>query len=212
MAGFETQVERYGVEFLPTVVILRGDGEERDRIVNFPGLKLEFLQFIEAAARGDRSFEIWKEGFRGNPAAVDTGYRLFMKYLYRGDLEQAVLTGRQILDRPELAVSFPSYEDMSESRKSVYGDVRFHLRTSIHRSNKATIYRYIPLFPEIKFAERAYWFVARTFIRQQIGSPETQSLLNIALKHYPESRALKKLAREYAFRCAFLLLPFISSA
>ncbi len=210
MTDFEDWLQQYNVEYLPTVVVLRADGIEKDRIVNFPGLTVEFIEFIDAAARGDNSFETWIEAYDHDPNNVATGYKLFMKYLYRGDLEQAIHVGRKILDRPELARSFPSDEEISESRKTVYGDVLYHLRTSIHRSNKATIFRYIPLFPEVRFAERAYWFVDRSIIRKVVISSSVQSLLEIALNHYPGSRALQKLITEYTFRNSGVFLPFTS--
>ena len=127
---------------------------------------------------------------------MEIAYKLFKKYVQRGDLEGIVSVGKKILIRPDLSKKMRITDNFRKGRETVYEDTRYSIRTTLNRSRKADMLKYFYEFPDVRFSERAYRLVARTYVGGT-ASREADTFFDRALRMYPESSKLKKLFLEY---------------
>lgn len=137
-----------------------------------------------------------------DPDNIELSYRLFKKYIQRGDFKGIMSIGRKILDRPDLSKDRAVSDNSSKDQVTIYDDTRRHIRVTIHRSSRENILKTVPEFPEVKFSERVYKFVARTYI-SELESKEAERFFEDALTHYPGSSQLKTLYLEWRNKRVF---------
>ena len=186
----------YYVKHVPTLLLLNPDGFEIDRIIDLACYRGQFLQFLKDAYEGKNTYRgVWA-AHKKDPHNIQVSYKLFKKHVQRGDLQGIMSLGRKILDRPNDSKRMPAEQPMRKGRETIYEDTRYHIRTTLHRSSKEDILEHINDFPEVKFSERAYRFVARNYSkRTQWKGADT--FFDNALRHYPESTLLKKYFLDY---------------
>jgi thioredoxin-related protein len=88
-AGGQALADRYGVESYPTILFLRADGEEVDRINGFLYAP-EFLEEMTRIFEGRATFLALKEKVDESPADPEIVVPLAQKYLERGLTDNAV--------------------------------------------------------------------------------------------------------------------------
>jgi len=201
--GEEAQVEsvkkKYEIRHLPTLLLLGSDGIEIDRIIDLAGYRKQYLQILQDAREGINTYPTIFAQYEKNPDDILSAYKLFKKQIQRGDLNGIISIGRVILNRPDIAQKLSSVEPTRKRHKTIYEDVIYNIRTTLHRSRREDILRYINNFAEIKFSERAYRFVARSYLTGDTPGEARRFFLN-ALNHYPNSDVLKKYFEEYKNR------------
>jgi len=198
--GHEDVVESlkatYHVKHVPTLLLLNPDGSEIDRIIDLAGYREQFLNFLKGAYAGKNTYPGLLAAYKKNPDDIRVLYRLFKKNVQRGDLQGIMSLGRKILDRPNRSKNMHVEQPMHQGRRTIYEDTRYHIRTTLHRSGKLDILKFMNDFPEVKFSERAYRFVARAYSNQTEWKG-AEAFFDNALRHFPESALLKKYFLDY---------------
>ncbi|MFC1561955.1 hypothetical protein ACFL6I_27760 [candidate division KSB1 bacterium] len=189
-------IDSYDIEHIPTMLLVRPDGSEIDRIINVPGDRAQFSYFLRNTIDGTGSFQALLEIYERDPDDIEYAYALLKRYIQRGDLDQTATLARKILDSGEFAKNLMVDAPASAGRKSIYDDTRYLIRTNLNRAGQSYLFRYVNEFPEIRFSESVYMLIARNYA-VGIASGETDDFFKRAFRDYPDSIPLKKIFTDY---------------
>jgi tetratricopeptide (TPR) repeat protein len=87
-AGKELK-KRYNIQGYPTVVFLKSNGEEIDRICGWNGDKEKYFVTIQEYTQGKNTLAFFQNQFDKNPNDIETNYRLAKKYISHWDIFSA---------------------------------------------------------------------------------------------------------------------------
>ncbi|KPK88774.1 hypothetical protein AMJ80_10640, partial [bacterium SM23_31] len=188
--------EYYTIKHIPTLLIVKSDGTEIDRIINISGDKEYFLQFIKETGNGIGAFAKLRAAHEKDPADLEITYKLFKKYIQRGELEGVVRTGKKILERADSAKTIKIVKSESSSHTNIYDDTQYSIRTILNRSGRADLLKYFHEFPGIKFSLSVYKFLAGIYSTGP-QSEKAGLFFERAMNDYPGSFELGKQFVDY---------------
>ena len=195
-AGFGPLSKDYGIEHVPTLLLLKPDGTEVDRIIDLPEYGDQYLEFLDKAFRDDETPEALRHALEADPENLHIAFTLFEKHICRGDLEGMVTSGRYILDREETNTKIKGDTDSAQEEADIFLATRHHIRTVLNRTGGDALLRYFHRFPDVTFSQRAYRFLARHYARRP-ASHEAVAFYQRAFQDYPDQNILKKRYLEY---------------
>lgn len=79
----------YNVIGTPTVLFLKPDGGEIDRLVGFGGDKDEYFQTVQDYAAGKNTLSSLLDKYKANPLEIEINYTLAKKYVDRFEMDEA---------------------------------------------------------------------------------------------------------------------------
>ena len=88
----------YNVIGTPTVLFLRPDGGEIDRIVGFGGDKDEYFQTVQDYAAGKNTMLSLMDKYNANPDELEINYTLAKKYVDRFDTDKSIPYFAKVLE------------------------------------------------------------------------------------------------------------------
>ena len=195
-AGFGSLSQAYAVEYIPTLLLLKPDGTEVDRIIDLPEYGDQYLEFLDKAFRGKETPEALRNALEADPGNLRIAFNLFKKHIQRGDLEGMVLSGRHILDREKTSLELIDGAEAAQEEADIFLTTRYHIQTILNRAGREALLRYFHRFPDVKFSERAYRFLARHYASGP-ASQEAVAFFRRAFQDYPDQNILKKRYLEY---------------
>lgn len=190
----EALQEAYNIEHIPTLLLVQPDGNEIDRIVDLANYRNRFLDFLKNALEGKNTVVEIRRSHEKNPDAVELQYRLFKKYVRRGDLEGMMSIGKKILRQESSAMNIP--DTSGKRQRGLFEETEHAIRTTLNRSSKADMLRYFSDFPDIRFSEKAYRFIARAYADSG-ESEEANAFFKRAIRDYPRSSQLQDIFVQY---------------
>ena len=190
-------IRDYNISHIPSMLLLEADGVEIDRIIDLPGKRDQYLQFLINSRSGIDTYGKLLAVYEKNPDNIDGAFKLFKKNVQRGNLEEIIAVGKKILER----------ESASEkSQEQIFKQTRYFIRTILNRSGKEPFLKYFNDFPDIRFSKGGYKLLARYYAKggyaeggyAEGGETEQAKLFFArAFRDYPENIDIKKYFLEY---------------
>lgn len=185
-------IRDYNISHIPSMLLLGADGVEIDRIIDLPGKRDQYLQFLINSRSGIDTYGKLLAVYEKNPDNIDGAFKLFKKNVQRGNLEEIIAVGKKILET----------ESASEkSQEQIFKQTRYFIRTILNRSGKEPFLKYFNDFPGIRFSKGGYKLLARNYAKGGYAeggeTDQAKHFFARAFKDYPENIDIKKYFLEY---------------
>lgn len=193
--NYQKLYNRYKVQQIPSVIIVKPDGSEVDRIVDMSNYKKQYTDFLINSYEGKNTYADLKNSFETDPNNLEIAFKLFSKNIERGEIEEIVKTGKKIL---ELEKSYKE-KQVSEDQKYIFKRTRYHIRTSLFRFGKDAVLNHFSDFPTVKFSLNIYRFLAFTYSKGE-QSQKADNFFIKAFQDFPDEYIFKKYYLKYCLK------------
>ncbi|MFC2166261.1 tetratricopeptide repeat protein [Acidobacteriota bacterium] len=173
----------------PTVVLLKSNGEEIDRICGFEGEKDEYLQTIKDYSAGKNTISVFLSRLEKDPESVDFNFKVGKRYVDRWQLDQAhpYLTKVLALD-PKDTKGFKA--------EATYNLAEFELRNN---KNVVPMQKFIVNTKDEKFLSQGYSFLAFHYLGQN-DKEKAVEIVKEALTRLPDNMNMQAQYASIIFR------------
>lgn len=182
----------YNIKHIPSLLIITPYGTEIDRIIDISNYKKQYTEFLKNAFEWKNTYTDLTEAFEKDSNNVELAYKLFMKNMERGEIEQIVKTGKKIFELENKI----NEDQLTKIEKTIFKDTRYYIKTSLYRFGKEAILRYFSEFPNVKFSKNIYRFLAFTYSKRE-QSENADNFFVKALKDFPDEYDFKKYFLQY---------------
>jgi len=189
---YQNLYNTYKVQQIPSVVIVKPDGSEVDRIVDISNYKKQYTQFLIDSYEGKNTYASLKESCNKDPENIEIAFKLFSKNIERGEIEEIVKTGKTILEFEKKLDN----DQLSENQKNIFKKTRYHIRTSLFRFGKDAVLKYFNEFPTVKFSVNIYRFLSFTYSKSE-QSEKADNFYAKAFQDFPDEYIFKKYYLKY---------------
>jgi tetratricopeptide (TPR) repeat protein len=145
------------------------------------------MDFLQESSDGVGSLVKLRAEREKNPNDLLIEYKLFRKYIERGDVDGVVSSGKRIILRAEEAKSI---KNKIGGRNNILDDTKFSIRTVLNRSGRAEMLKYFDDFPGIKFSLSAHKLLADIYSLGPV-TDRTGRFFDRAIENYPVNVELK---------------------
>ena len=191
-ADYTKLFNTYKVQQIPSVVIVKPDGSEVDRIVDISNYKTQYTQFLIDSYEGKNSYASLKESLKKDPENLELALKFLSKNLERGKIEDIVETGKRILALENRI----DENQLTENQKDVFKKTRYYIRTSLFRFGREAVLNYFSEFPSVKFSKNIYRFLAFNYSKSE-QSQKADNFYSKAFRDFPDEYIFKKYYLKY---------------
>ncbi len=180
-------IKFYHISHIPSMLLLKADGIEIDRIIDLPGGRDQYLQFLINSRRDIDTYGKLLAVYENDPDNLNSAFKLFKKNVQRGNLEEIITVGKKILEKESSA---------EKKQGQIFKETRYFIRTILNRSGKEPLLKYFIDFPDIRFSKGAYKLLARIYAKGG-ETDRAKHFFARAFRDYPENIDIKKYFMEY---------------
>lgn len=179
--------KKYGVNAYPTIVVIKANGEEIDRILGYVPAE-PFLNTITDYAEGRNTIGTLQADLKKTPSDPALNYALATKYQDRNDAARAANHFQKVLDN----------DPSNTLRHNEEAQYAVALATFRSTKDPSRVLSFVERFPESQMIQQALTSIWRLYIEERDGENARKFFLQ-TMEKFPNDAGLMN---NYAWNCA----------
>ena len=179
----------YNVRGTPTVLFLKPDGDEIDRLVGFGGDKDKYFQTVQDYATGKNTLSSLLDKYNANPDELELNYTLAKKYVDRFEMDKA----------PPYFIKLLELDPQDAQGYKIEATYYLALNEIRYNNNPEPIKKFIASSKEKKYLAEAYPHLAVYYVRSKENDKALETYTE-AMQKFPDNVGMIHGYAGYVFR------------